>query len=198
MKYNDIQEAIASMQHAIWQLEDIYVENGGEVTEETEEKEALIEGVRELLTTEGIDSLGEWLKSLEDRKAELKAQRDFVARKIKATESSIDFVKAAIRQVLDATETEKVKGSLGYSFARTESTKTSVLDEKLDADYLEAATNAARDAGLPSYVDVVLKTTSTAIKAWAEVNGGEGEEYLNTETAPTIRFTKPRSAKKEE
>lgn len=198
MNYQDIQEAIASMQRAVWQLEDIYVENGGEVTEETEEKEALIEGIRELLTTEGIDALGEWLKSLEDRKAELKAQRDFVARKIKATEGSIEFVKGAVRQVLDATGTDKVKGALGYSFARTESSKTSVLTEDLDNKWLEAATEAARAAGLPGYVDVELKTTGTRIKEWAAENGGEGEEYLSTETAPSVRFTKPRAAKKED
>lgn len=198
MNYQDIQEAIASMQRAVWQLEDIYVENGGEVTEETEEKEALIEGIRELLTTEGIDALGEWLKSLEDRKAELKAQRDFVARKIKATEGSIEFVKGAVRQVLDATGTDKVNGSLGYSFARTESSKTSVLTEDLDNKWLEAATEAARSAGLPGYVDVELKTTGTRIKEWAAENGGEGEEYLSTETAPSVRFTKPRAAKKED
>lgn len=198
MNYQDIQEAIASMQRAVWQLEDIYVENGGEVTEETEEKEALIEGIRELLTTEGIDALGEWLKSLEDRKAELKAQRDFVARKIKATEGSIEFVKGAVRQVLDATGTDKVKGSLGYAFARTESSKTSVLTEDLDNKWLESATEAARAAGLPGYVDVELKTTGTRIKEWAAENGGEGEEYLSTETAPSVRFTKPRAAKKED
>ena len=195
MNYKDITTLLADLQNEIWKLEDLYVENGGEVTEETEDQEALVEGIRELLNTDGVDALGEWLKSLEDKKAELKAQRDFVNRKIKANENSIEFVKATIRRVMDATETDKVKGALGYSFARTESNKTTVLTDALDDKYLDLATDAARDAGLPAYVDVVLKTTGTQIKAYAEANNGEGAEYLETETAPTIRFTKPRASK---
>ena len=198
MNYKDITEALADLQRNIWDLEEIYVENGGEVTEEAEQKERAAEEIRQLLNTEGIDALGEWLKSLEDRKAELKAQRDFVARKIKATEGSIEFVKAQIRSVLDATETDKVKGSLGYSFARTTSTKTSVLEDQLDEKYLELATEGARNLGLPGYIDVALKTTGTRIREWAEANGGDGAEFIQTDTADTVRFTKPRASKKED
>lgn len=195
MTYKDITDALAQLQRTIWEAEEAYIENGGEVTDATEQLEQAADEIRELLTTDGVDSLGEWLKSLEDRKAELKAQKDFVARKIAATEGSIDFVKATIRRVLDLTGTDKVKGSLGYSFAKATSSKTSVLQESLDDEWLEAATEAARNAGLPPYVDVALKTTGTRIKEWAAENGGEGEEYLHTENTDTVRFTKPRASK---
>ena len=191
MNYQDIQEAIASMQRAVWQLEDIYVENGGEVTEETERKERQIAALRQLLTTEGIDSLGHWLKAKEDEVANLKAEKAYIDRKIKANAATMDYIKTVANGILKAAGVEAVKGALGYKFTRYESVKTSVVADKLDEDWLDVVTTAARDAGLPGCIDVALKTTATRL------DEGGMTQYVNRETADTCKFNKPRVAKED-
>ena len=193
MTYKEITEAIAALTDASYRLEELYIESEGEVTEESEELDAAADDIRRLLLSEGVDSLGEWLKGLEDRKRELRAQKDFVCRKIAALDKSVEFVKATISAVLEATGTEKVRGSLGYSFARTESSRTTLREEALDDEYLDMVTEAVRAAGLPGYVDVALKTNATRVKEWADSHDGEGAGFVETTTAPSVRFTKPRA-----
>lgn len=196
--YKDIAEALSALNEAKFRLENAYIEGEGEVTEETEAQEEIIAQLKGLLAGEGIDILGQWLKSVEDAKAELKAQKDFVSRRIAACDNTIDFVKAKIYEIMKATGQDKVKGSLGYSFTRTESRKSTVLTDALDDAYLDLATEAARAAGLPAYVDVVLKTTTGRINEYAEANDGEGAAFVSVETSPAVRFAKPRASKKED
>lgn len=66
MNTQEINEAIAKLNGLTWDLENAYIENGGEVTEETEKMEAVLAEVKGLLTTEGVDSLGRWLKAKQD------------------------------------------------------------------------------------------------------------------------------------
>ena len=61
--------------------------------------------------------------------------------------------------------------------------------EELDRLWLDAATSAAHEAGLPAYVDVVLKTNTTTLKEFGAT------EFIQTTTADAVRFTKPRGAK---
>ena len=84
---------------------------------------------------------------------------------------------------------EAVKGALGYKFTRYESVKASVVTEKLDEDWLDAVTEAARNAGLPGCIDVALKTTATRLQEDGFNN------YVNVETSDTCKFNKPRAAK---
>lgn len=196
--YKDIAEALSALNEAKFRLENAYIEGEGEVTEETEAQEEIIAQLKGLLAGEGIDILGQWLKSVEDAKTELKAEKDFVSRRISACDNTIDFVKAKIYEIMEATGQEKVKGSLGYSFTRTESRKSTVLTDALDEAYLDLATEAARAAGLPAYVDVALKTTTGRINEYAEANDGEGAAFVSVETSPAVRFAKPRASKKDE
>jgi hypothetical protein len=64
-----------------------------------------------------------------------------------------------------------------------------VNQEELERIWLDVATSAAHDAGLPAYVDVVLKTTTTALKEWGAT------DFIETSTADAVRFTKPRGTK---
>ena len=114
---------------------------------------------------------------------------------VRITEGEV-YVKCLIEGVLRATGTEKVKGAY-YSFAQGESTKNEVLTDALDADYLEAATEAARNAGLPPFVDVCLKARVSDIQAYADANDGEGLEYVCTTVEPAVKFSKPRKVKEE-
>ena len=115
MNNNDIKAALAALSETMILLEEEYLENGGEVTEYTATMEANIERLKVLLTTEGVDSLGRWLKSREDALKGLKAEKDSVTRQIKSCENTIEYIKTMVNRVLISTEQEKVKGTF-YSF----------------------------------------------------------------------------------
>ena len=68
MNYKELDQVLANLAQAISTLEDLYIEGEGEITEETEQMEDLISGLQELLTKDGIDLLGGWLKAKEDKK----------------------------------------------------------------------------------------------------------------------------------
>lgn len=188
MKYQDIQDALATLARLSYELEDKYIENEGEITEETERLEAQKAAISDLLTGEGVDMLGRWLKSKEDELKTWKDEKAVADRRIKSVKNTIDFVKAKITEIMEATGLEKVKGSY-YSFTKSVSETSTVNAEELDRIWLDVATSAAHDAGLPAYVDVVLKTTATTLKEWGAT------EFLCTNSTDTVRFTKPRGGK---
>ena len=189
METKEIKQAIDDLAIMSYLLEQDYIAGEGEVTEETERKERQIEALKALLTTDGIDSLGHWMKAKEDEVANLKAEKAYIDRKIKANAQTMDYIKSVANGILKAAGVEAVKGSLGYKFTRYESVKTSVVTDKLDEDWLDVVTVAARDAGLPACIDVALKTTATRL----EEDGRT--QYVNRETAETCKFNKPRAAK---
>ena len=191
MNNKEINAALAALNEATFLLDEEYMENGGEVTEETLAQEEYIEQLKSLLEGEGIDSLGRWLKSKEDLIKSLKAERDCVTRQIKKTEDGIEFIKTQIYNVLTAIGKDKVKGTF-YSFAPAVSCKTEVNKEFLNEKYLETA----KDSGihnLPSWVSISL---SASVKLCKEELGDENlpGEFKVTET-PSCKFTKPRAKK---
>ena len=191
MNNKEITNAIADLYRATNTLEELYVENGGEVTEEAAEKEEQIEAIKALLTGEGIDSLGRWLAGKEQEKALLKAEKAALDRRIKAVDGTIDYIKYQVGQVLRATGCEKAKG-LAYSFAQATSTKNSVNQEALEAAYL-GRVEAALGNVIPAWVHIALKATTTELNA----AGGDALAFVETTTTETCRFTKPRAAKEE-
>ena len=192
MNNKEITNAIADLYRATNTLEELYIENGGEVTEEAAEKEEQIEAIKALLNGEGIDSLGRWLAGKEQEKALLKAEKAALDRRIKAVDGTIDYIKYQVGQVLRATGCEKAKG-LAYSFAQATSTKNSVDQEALEVAYLERAKDAMRRALIPEWVHITLKATTTELNA----AGGDALGFIETTTTETCRFTKPRAAKEE-
>ena len=194
MQFKDIKEALDNLGSITRSLEDLYVEGGGEVTPETEKLEAEKAAIAQLLTGEGIDSLGRWLKGKEDELATYQAEKALADRKIKSVKNTIDFIKYEVGQVLRSTHQDKVKGSF-YSFSQFDSTKQTVDTDTLDNEYLEAATEAARNAGLPDFCDVAIVTNVKRITGYAAENGNEGLEYIIKESTPTCKYTKPAKAK---
>lgn len=191
MTTKEIKQASDDLAIMSFLLEQDYINNEGEVTEETERKERQIAALRELLTTDGIDSLGHWLRAKEDEIRNLKAERDYVTRQIKAHEGTIDYIKQTANAILKSAGVDAVKGTLGYKFQRYESVRKSVVEDKLDEDWLDVVTVAARDAGLPPCIDVALKTTATRLQ-------DDGfDNYVNQETTETCKFTKPRASKED-
>ena len=193
MNNTEIREALSKLQQMEYFLEEEYENNGGEVNDYTEQQEASIAALRELLTTEGIDSLGRWLKAKEDESKSLKAEKDYIARKINAATGTIDYIKSQMNKLLKASGMEEIKGANGYKFQVTTSTKTEVDKDVLKTIYADRIEEAIRAAHIPAYVGVTL--TASANKA-AEFGIVEGdEEIFHTTEKPSVRFTKPRASK---
>lgn len=193
MDYNEMKQVLADLDQAMATLEEIYIENEGEVTEETEQMEAQVSGLKDLLSREGIDLLGAWLKAKEDKKRALKAEKDYITRQMAAVDDTIDFIKTQVNHVLVSTGQEKVKGDRGYSFAATTSVKTEVDKDVLKALYADKVEEAIRAAHVPAYIGVSLTASSTKAADLGVVEGDE--EIFHTTETPSVRFTKPRASK---
>ena len=193
MNNKEINSLIESLNASMCAFENYMVENDGVCDEASDQMEEQIGILKELLTTEGIDSLGRWLKAKEDRKKSLKAEKDYITRQMAAIDETIEFIKGKINQVMVATGKDKIKGDRGYSFATTISIKTEVDKDVLKALYADKVEEAIRAAHVPAYVGVTLTASSTKAADLGVVEGDE-EIFVTTEK-PTIRFTKPRAGK---
>ena len=190
MEYKEIQDALHRLDGVTRLLEEMYEENGGEITEETTAAEAVAEELRNLLTTEGVDMLGRWLKSREDERQTLKEETAYIDRKIKTLDESIAFIKARLYDVLRATGKEKVKGSHGYSFKMREGRTVTVNQDILAREYFDIAHEAVKGL-LPK--DVSIRLTAS-VSAFRTFNGDAAElpAYYDEKVTPTVTFTKPR------
>ena len=192
MNNKEINSLIESLNASMWAFENYMVENDGVCDEASDQMEEQIGILKELLTTEGIDSLGRWLKAKEDRKKSLKAEKDYITRQMAAIDDTIEFIKTKVNQIMVATGQEKIKGDRGYAFTATTSTKTEILKDALNDAFLEIAQVGARANGLPDWVDIELKTTATEIKDSGDM---DALSFLQETSSPSVRFTKPRASK---
>lgn len=192
MNNKEINSLIESLNASMWAFENYMVENDGVCDEASDQMEERIGILKELLTTEGIDSLGRWLKAKEDEIKSLKAEKDYITRKINAATGTIDYIKTQMNKILTAAQMQEIKGANGYKFQVTTSTKTEVLKDALNDAFLEIAQVGARANGLPDWVDIQLKTTATEIK-----NSGDMDalSFLQETSSPSVRFTKPRATR---
>lgn len=193
MDYKELNQALATIDQATIALEETYMENEGEITEETEQMEQEISGLQEILTTEGIDLLGGWLKAKEDKKKSLKAEKDYITRQMDAIDETIDFIKDKVTEVMKATGQEKIKGDRGYSFTATHSVKTDVDKDVLKALYADKVEEAIRAAHIPAYVGVSLTASSTKANELGVLEGDE--EIFSTTEKDTVTFRKPKASK---
>ena len=193
MDYKEMNQVLADLDQAMHTLEDLYIEGEGEVTEETERLEAQISGLQELLTKEGIDLLGAWLKSKEDRKKALKAEKDYISRQILANDTSIEFIKDKITEVMKATGQEKIKGERGYSFTASHSVKTEVDKDVLKYNYDFKVEQAIRAAGIPDYIGFSL--TASCSKVGDDGLSDCDENLFVITEKDTVTFRKPKASK---
>lgn len=193
MDYKEMNQVLATLDQATIALEETYMENEGEITEETKQMEQEISGLQELLTTEGIDLLGGWLKAKEDKKKSLKAEKDYITRQMAAIDETMDFIKDKVTEVMKATGQEKIKGDRGYSFTATHSVKTDVDKDVLKALYADKVEEAIRAAHIPAYVGVSLTASSTKANELGIMEGDE--EIFSTTEKDTVTFRKPKASK---
>lgn len=191
MEIRDINAALAAIETASRMQEEILLENGGEVTEEVESMEQQMADLQVLLSGEGIDTLGRWLKSKEDRKAALKAEKARIDQMMKATDNTIDYIKRLAYDVIRHTGRDKAKGLL-YSFVPYTSEKTEVDKDRVNELYRETAENALKAAGVPDYITLTLGASVKRVE--------EGEplpDVFSVSRENTCRFNKPRMPKED-
>lgn len=191
----EIREAISKLQEMEYYLEEEYQNNGGEITDYTESQESAIAALRELLTTEGVDSLGRWLKAKEDQIKALKAEKDSVTRKISKVNDTIDYIKEQINMVMTQTGMDKVKGTF-YSFTPTTSVKTEIDKEMLKAFYEQRVKDAMIQAHIPVYIGVTLTASATKAKEFGVLE--DDREMFQEKSTPSVRFVKPRAVKEDQ
>ena len=191
MEYKELQQALSQLEEVMTNLEELYILNEGECTEESERMEVEVDTLKELLSGDGIDMLGRWLKSKEDRKKALKAEKDYITRQMASIDKGIEYIKSMINKVMVATGVEKVKGDRGYSFATTTSTKTDINKDVLKALYADKVEEAIRSAHIPAYVGVTLTASSTKATELGVVEGDE--DIFVTMSKPSVRFGKPKA-----
>lgn len=193
MNNKEINSLIESLNASMWAFENYMVENDGVCDEASDQMEEQIGILKELLTTEGIDSLGRWLKAKEDEIKSLKAEKDYITRKINAATGTIDYIKSQMNKLLKASGMEEIKGANGYKFQVTTSIKTEVDKDVLKTIYADRIEEAIRAARIPAYVGVTLTASSTKAAEFGIVEGDE--EIFHTTEKPSVRFTKPRASK---
>ena len=191
MDYKELQQALSQLEEVMNNLEELYILNEGECTEESERMEVEVDTPKGLLSGDGIDMLGRWLKSKEDRKKSLKAEKDYITRQMASIDKGIEYIKSMINKVMVATGLEKVKGDRGYSFATTTSTKTDINKDVLKALYADKVEEAIRSAHIPAYVGVTLTASSTKATELGVVEGDE--DIFVTMSKPSVRFGKPKA-----
>ena len=191
MDYKELQQALSQLEEVMTNLEELYILNEGECTEESERMEVEVDTLKGLLSGDGIDMLGRWLKSKEDRKKSLKAEKDYITRQMASIDKGIEYIKSMINKVMVATGLEKVKGDRGYSFATITSTKTDINKDVLKALYADKVEEAIRSAHIPAYVGVTLTASSTKATELGVVEGDE--DIFVTMSKPSVRFGKPKA-----
>lgn len=191
MDYKELQQALSQLEEVMNNLEELYILNEGECTEESERMEVEVDTLKELLSGDGIDMLGRWLKSKEDKKKSLKAEKDYLTRQMASIDKGIEYIKSMINKVMVTTGLEKVKGDRGYSFATTTSTKTDINKDVLKALYADKVEEAIRSAHIPAYVGVSLTASSTKATELGVVEGDE--DIFVTMSKPSVRFGKPKA-----
>lgn len=187
-KIHELQDAMSVLIRQEEELREACEENGGVETPETIDLEAAKKATKELIQTDGIDMLGRRLVYLSDMLDMLKAEKAAADRKVKAVQKSIDFVKFMVSEAMRLTGNAKVKGKY-YGFTAYVSEKNTVNYEEIERIWGQRVYAALEGIGFPSWMEIQFKTTTTALKEAGE------DEFIETETADAVRFTKPRGGK---
>lgn len=190
MNNKELGQYLEELNRTWYALEQEYTANEGECTESTEAKEAAIVALKEIIENEGIDSLGQWLKRVQDESAARKAEKDFCARREKACKATEDYIKSCVAYVMETVGKDKIKGDLGYSFSTRTATEIALDKEEFNKAYQAKIEEALRNSGLPSWIKVSLDYDKTQIKEMLE-QGETLPELFAVTTSKAVTFRKP-------
>lgn len=193
MNNKEINSLIESLNASMWAFENYMVENDGVCDEASDQMEEQIGILKELLTTEGIDSLGRWLKAKEDEIKSLKAEKDYITRKINAATGTIDYIKTQMNKILTAAQMQEIKGANGYKFQVTTSIKTEVdkdVLKELFLDKVEKKLRGGKNPVIPADVTFSLGASVSLVPEGAVL-----PSYYKRTSSPSCKFSKPRASK---
>lgn len=193
MNNKEINSLIESLNASMWAFENYMVENDGVCDEASDQMEEQIGILKELLTTEGIDSLGRWMKAKEDEIKSLKAEKDYITRKINAATGTIDYIKTQMNKILTAAQMQEIKGANGYKFQVTTSIKTEVDKEilkELFLDKVEKKLRGGKNPVIPADVTFSLGASVSLVPEGAVL-----PSYYKRTSSPSCKFSKPRASK---
>lgn len=194
MTVREIREILDRLREEKFRLQSELEDNGGEVTESVLSREEAIASLKALLLSkEGVDSLGRFMRSNQDEVQGYKDEKRHLDALIKKTEGYNDFLLGLIDEILKECEVENAKGNLGYSFTTHTSVTTSVDTKMLRERFLKRAQEAVLEAGIPSDVTISLSASISKVS-----EGSEIPEWYNVSSVGRATFRKPQRAKDEQ
>lgn len=190
MKHIEIIEALKTLNRLNEQIDTELIESEGEVTEEIVTDLEAKEALAVMLTTEGADSLGQWLKALEDKKEMHKAERDYAARQVNKCDSTINYVRGLLNEVMVDSDITEIKGAYGYKFKVGTKTETTVDKDIIKSRYQECIEEAAHNIGVPADITITLGASISKV-----ADDEPLPDYYTRTVTGKAGFTKPRASK---
>lgn len=187
MNHSKLQEALRTLDRLKEQLDAELTESEGEVTEQIVTDLEAKEALKELLTKEGIDYLGGWLKAVEDEKEAHKIEKVYVERRLKNCEWTIDHIRSLMNETLVAAELTEAAGAYGYKFKVGTKTETTVNKTIINERYRDVIYEAAHTAGVPADITISLDASISKV-----AEGDAIPDYYTRTVTGRAGFTKPR------
>jgi hypothetical protein len=194
MNYKDIRSALYELKEIQFSLNNEYEENGGEVTDGTEQKEQMAEAIRFMLKNGGVDHLARVLNSVNADIDQYKAEQEFLKRKLKKIEGFQEDILECINIAMEGLGEEKMKGKLGYSFTQHTASSTKPDNKLIKELFYKDVEKAIRDAKVcPDHITFTLSASSSLLK-----DEKNKPDYFITTTKPRATYLKPRKVKEQE
>lgn len=190
MTYKDIRSALYELKGIQFNLNNEYEENGGEVTDSTEQKEQMAEAIRYMLNNGGVDQLARLLNSVKADIDNYKAEQEFLKRQQKRSEGFQEDILECINMAMEELGEEKMKGDFGYSFTQHVASSTKPDTKLIKELFYKDVEKAIRDAHVcPEHITFTLSASSSLLK-----DGEDMPDYFTTTSRARATFRKPKKA----
>lgn len=165
--------------------------NEGEVTQEVLSQEEIVQNLTEIFKSEGgIDAVGRFVKSGQDKIAARKAEKEYAERHLKAEENEQERFLSLINIALETDGLDKVKGDFGYSFTAHTSTTTKPDNKLIKELFYDKVEKVIRESGVvPEDITFTLSASATRLS-----EDLVKPEWYNTTSVGKATFRKPRKA----
>jgi hypothetical protein len=194
MNYKDIRSALYELKEIQFSLNNEYEENGGEVTDGTEQKEQMAEAIRFMLKNGGVDHLARVLNSVKADIDQYKAEQEFLKRQQKKSEGFQEDILECINMAMEELGEEKMKGEFGYSFSQHVASSTKPDTKLIKELFYKDVEKAIRDAKVcPEHITFTLSASSSLLK-----DGEDMPDYFTTTSRARATFRKPKKADSDE
>ena len=188
MNNKDIERLLEQFVSVQRNFENELDDNGGELTDAVLSLEEEMQAIKDTLTGDGIDALGEWMQAKEDEKQRCKDRKAREDARIKSIDRCIDYIKFRIREVMERTGQAAYKGDY-YGFTAFDSVTTTANKRAIAERFGDIADKAVRAAGIPDYITVTLGASVKLVP-----DGIDLPDVFDRAESETVKFNKPRRA----